>query len=291
MNLEALKDFNLVAMHGGFGRASRVSRIPKATLSRRIRELEESLGVRLLERGARSLTLTEAGTALHLRTRGLLAEILETEQEIVAGAGQLRGRLRISAPMLFSHTSLGRIAAQFSQTYPEVRLEVVAEDRLVDPVEDGYDLVVRINPRPDSRLVGRCFLHDLFLAVVPARWRRQTDPASVTGATFPAATLMSAPEQVEWRVVPASGPEFVLRPEVTLRLSSLLMVRDAVLAGTHAAILPRSIVSEELEAGRLESLGAIADRNVEIWMLHSSRRLVSPKVRAFMQCLDAAFAD
>lgn len=291
MNLEALKDFNAVATHGGFGRASRVSGIPKATLSRRIRDLEESLGVRLLERGARSLTLTEEGTSLHIRTKGLLAELVETEQQLVAGAHRLRGRLRISAPVLLSHTRLGRIAAEFSRTYPEVQVEIVAEDRLVDPVEDGYDLIVRINPRPDSMLVGRCFLRDTFLAVVPAAWSVETDLSSLTAAAFPAATLLWAPDRDEWRVLPPAGPDVVLRPRVTLRLSSLLMVRDAVMAGTHAAILPKSIIADELEAGRIKSLGTPADRDAELWMLHSSRRLVSPKVTAFMQLLDAAFAE
>jgi DNA-binding transcriptional LysR family regulator len=291
MDLEALKDFNLVAMHGGFGKASRLSGIPKATLSRRVRDLEESLGVRLLERGARALALTEEGASLHVRTKGLLAELLEAEQALVEGAGRLRGRLRVSAPVLLSHTTLGRIAAEFSKAHPQVQLEIVAEDRMVDPVEDGYDLIIRINPRRDSVLVGRCFLRDHFVAVIPARWRIKTDPDSLTRASLPAAALISAPEPVQWKLVLPSGAGAVLRPEVSLRLSSLLMIRDAVLAGTHAAILPRSIISDELKTNHLTALGRVADRDVELWMLHSSRRLLSPKVAAFMRHLDTAFAE
>src|SRR5260370_41200795 len=101
MNLLALSDFNLVASLGGFGRASRASGRPKATLSRRVMELEESLGVRLLERGARSLRLTEEGSTLYARTEGLLSEVAEIGAAIAGGLAGPRGRLRVSAPLPF----------------------------------------------------------------------------------------------------------------------------------------------------------------------------------------------
>ena len=94
MDLQALSDFNLVAAHGGFGRASRASGLPKATLSRRISKLEQSLGVRLIERGSRSLRLTDEGRALREPTDGLLSEIAEAGEAVALGASTLRGRLR-----------------------------------------------------------------------------------------------------------------------------------------------------------------------------------------------------
>ena len=99
MDLHDLADFNLVAAHGGFGKASRASDRPKATLSRRVRNLEEGLGVRLLERGAHSLRLTQEGKTLFGRTEGLLAEIAEIGAEIGEGRAKPRGRLRVSAPV------------------------------------------------------------------------------------------------------------------------------------------------------------------------------------------------
>jgi DNA-binding transcriptional LysR family regulator len=280
MDLSALADFNLVAGHGGFGRASRASGRPKATLSRRVMELEESLGVRLFERGARALRLTEEGEALHARTEGPLSEIDEAGAAIGAGLAP-RGRLRVSAPVLFSHIALGRIAAGFSAAFPAVRLEVTAEDRMVDPVEDGYDLVVRINPRADEALVGRCFLKDRILVVAPPGLDR---PAP--GDRVPAVTLLKASADEDWPLDDGS----VLQPEPILRLSSLLMVRDAVCAGAGAARLPRSLVGPDLAAGRLVAWGA-TDRPVALWVLHSSRRLVSRKVAAFVQFLCDAFPD
>ena len=97
MDLRALTDFNLVATHGGFGRASRHSRRAKATLSRRVAELEQSLGARLIERGGQTLRLTEEGRILHEHTQGLLSEIAEAGEAIALGASTPRGRLRVSA--------------------------------------------------------------------------------------------------------------------------------------------------------------------------------------------------
>src|SRR3546814_12927716 len=109
MDLVALVDFNLVARHGGFGKASRASGRPKATLSRRVTELEADLQLRLFERGARNPKLTEEGRALHERTAALLTELDETAAKIAAGGDKPRGRLRISAPLLFSQTPMGQI--------------------------------------------------------------------------------------------------------------------------------------------------------------------------------------
>ena len=284
MDLAALTDFNQVARHGGFGRASRASGRPKATLSRRVMELEESLGVRLLERGARSLRLTEEGGMLHARTAGLLSEIAEVGEAIGAGLARPRGRLRVSAPVLFAHTALGRIAADFAAAYPEVRLEIAAEDRFVDPVEEGFDLVIRVNPRPDQELVGRCFIRDRMAIVAPASL-----PRPAIGMPVPAVVLTGAPEADSWQL--ADEPQApALLPDPVLRLSSLLMVRDAVRAGAGAAQLPRFIVADDLAAGRLVSWGA-SDRTVAIWALHTSRRLESSKVTAFVRFLCDAFPE
>uniref|UniRef100_UPI0031D889FE LysR family transcriptional regulator n=1 Tax=Inquilinus sp. TaxID=1932117 RepID=UPI0031D889FE len=155
MDLLALADFTLVARHGGFGRAARAAGRPKATLSRRVAELEAALGLRLFERGSRALKLTEEGRALFQRAGRLLAELEETAAAIASGGERPRGRLRISAPLLFSQTAMGKIAAGFALAYPEVRLEVSTEDRAVDLIEEGFDLVIRVNPDPDDSLVGR----------------------------------------------------------------------------------------------------------------------------------------
>lgn len=289
MDLLALADFNLVAAHGGFGRASRASGKPKATLSRRVRDLEESLGVRLLERGVRSVVLTEEGKSLFARTEGLLREIGEVGEGISAGLDRPHGSLRVSAPVLLAHVALGRIAADFARDYPEVRLEIVAEDRLVDPVDDNYDVVIRVNPVPNERLIGRCFLHDELVVVAVKSLDRPVRIASDV-PTVPAVTLNTSPAGAIWQVSNGEDSES-FSPNSVLRLSSLFMVREAVRAGAGAGLLPRFIVADDIEAGRLAYWGAALDKPVSIWALHPSRRLTSTKVKAFLHCLVEAFPD
>src|SRR3954462_246633 len=187
MDLIALVDFNLVSRHGGFGKAARAGGRPKATLSRRVAELEASLNLRLLERGGRVLKLTEEGRALYERTAVLLTELDETAASIASGGDKPRGRLRISAPLLFSQTAMGNLAAKFALKYPEVRLEITIEDRTVDMIEEGYDVVIRVNPDPDESLVGRIFLRDRLVVVAsPALTRPKAGlavPAVMRGAS------------------------------------------------------------------------------------------------------------
>ena len=286
MDLTALADFNAVALHGGFGPASRALDRPKATLSRRVAELEEDLGVRLIERGARRLRLTEEGVALHERTRGLMTEIQEAGEAVASRAPVPRGRLRVSAPVVFAHVVLCRIAARFALAYPQVELEVVAEDRVVDPVEDGYDLVIRINPPHDEQLVGRRILGDERFVVAPVGVPM---PSLSTGDAIerpvPAVVLTASSPDAIWNMRTGSGDVMALRPLPVLRLSSLLMVRDAVLEGAGVALLPRLLVEHDVSAGRLTRWGVEAGPPVEIWALYNSRRLLSAKVRAFMNML------
>jgi len=283
MDYLALTDFNLVARHGGFGRAARASGRPKATLSRRVAELEASLGLRLLERGAHTLKLTQEGRALYERTGALLTEVEETVGAISSGGDTPRGRLRISAPMLFSQIAMGKLAAGFALAYPDVRLEVSTEDRVVDMVEEGVDLVIRVNPDPDESLVGRIFLRDRLVVAASPRLARPADDAVV-----PAVVRGAADRSATWAMRTPAGPARIAIDPV-LGLSSLVMVRDAVRAGVGAGRLPLSLVSHDLAAGTLVHWGDVDGPEIALWALYPSRRLLSARVSAFLEHLKAAF--
>ena len=287
MDLPALADFNLVATHGGFGRASRRSGRPKATLSRKVSELEAGLGVRLIDRGSRTLRLTDDGRALHELTKGPLGEIAEAGQAVASGTSVPRGRLRISAPIVLGHVLLAKVAADFVLAYPQVELEIITEDRKVDPVEDDYDLVIRIDPDDDERLVGRRIMRDERLLVAPpgvdVMLRLEHEDVA---QTVLAVGHIATPADILWRIRTTDGVR-VLNPRFRLRLSSFLMIRDAVLAGAGVALMPRLLVEKDIEAGRLVSWGPQHGPHVEIWALQHSRRLSSSKVRAFLEVLAA----
>ena len=276
MDLNALADFTLVASSGGLGKASRASGKSKATLSRRIVDLEEQLGVRLIERSARGLKLTDAGAVLMARTEGPLLEVAEAMTATREGLSTPRGLLRVASPVLFSQLAMGRISAEFSAAFPEITVEVVSEDRLVDLVEEQFDVAIRINPKPDSNLVGRCFAKDR-LVVVAAPSVSMPGP----GAVRPVPAIVSASFQpTNWNL---DEGRLVLEPIPKLRLSSFLMIRDAAVAGAGAALMPQSIAWSQLTRGELVQWGTISGVEVELWVLHTSRRLAAPKVRAFVE--------
>jgi len=283
MDLLALADFNLVARHGGFGRAARAAIRPKATLSRRVSELEATLGVRLFERGGRDLKLTEEGRALYERTGRLLTELNETAAAIAAGGDAPRGRLRISAPSLFSQIAMGRLAAGFALEYPEVQLEVTTDDRAVDMVEEGYDLVIRVNPRADESLIGRAFLRDRLVVVAPPALARPIAGAAVRAVVRGPADLAES-----WNVTTTSGRSTIAIDPI-LSLSSMVMVRDAVRQGVGAARLPLSLVSQDLAAGRLVAWADVDEPETRLWALYPSARLLSGRVSAFLAYLKKAF--
>ncbi len=285
MDLNALADFNLVATHGGFGRASRASRRSKATLSRRVAELEEQLGVRLIERGSKGLELTEAGQRLQERTEGPLQEVGDALTAAREGSGHVAGRLRVAAPVLFAQLAMGRLAADFRRLYPAVTLDVVAEDRLADLVDEQFDVALRPNPQPDSALVGRCFATDQ-LVVVAAPTVARPEPGDSPVRVD--AVVNGWRDGETWQLADG-GP--TIEPVPVLRLSSMLMLRDAALAGAGIARVPRSIVGAQLARGELVQWGAIDGPAVELWVLHTSRRLASPKVKAFVDFMASRYPD
>ena len=284
MDLNALADFALVATNGGLGKASRASGRSKATLSRRIADLEDQLGVRLIERHARGLRLTEAGELLMARTEGPMHDVVEAMTAVREGVSAPRGRLRVAAPVLFSQLAMGRVCADFCGAYPDVTMDVVSEDRLVDLVEEQFDVAIRPNPRPDTALVGRCFAKDrLVVVAAPSHaMPRSRKPVSVPGI------VTTSFRESRWTL---DDGRLVLEPVPKLRLSSFLTVRDAAVAGAGVALLPQSIAWNELARGELVQWGAVSGGEVALWVLHTSRRLPAPKVRAFVEFMCQRYPD
>ncbi len=284
MDISKLSDFNTVALHGGFSAASRASGIPKTTLSRRLSELEEELGVRLIERGTRALRLTEEGQLLRDRTTHLIDELAEVGEEVAGHAGRTRGRLRVSVPGLFAHTALGRIVAEFVSAYPDVAVEVSVDDHFVDPITEEFDIVVRANPEPTTDLVGQCFLRDDLVYAAPPRLPiPETD-----GSSVPAVVIAAGRDATEWTIA-RNGEPRIVRPRTVLRCSSMLLVYNAVLAGAGVAVMPRWLAEPDFATGALVDWGTVPGRRVDAWALHTSRHLTSPKVKAFVAMLMAAY--
>jgi DNA-binding transcriptional LysR family regulator len=288
LNLDNLSDFFLVATHQGFAHASRQSGRPKATLSRKVMELEADLGVRLFERGAKTIRLTEEGVLLLERASGPFREITEVADLLRDGRTQPHGPLRVNAPTLLGQLMMGRIAAGFTMAYPAVQLLMTLEDRQVDLVNEGYDLVIRVNPQRSSELVGRCFARDETLIVSTPVLQKRFARAG-RKLTSPVPVIVRGPGRSDssWKITGPGGTE--IPTHTVLQLPNFTMIRDAALTGLGAARLPHLVVAEDLVDGRLVSWGAATDQPSELWILHTSRRLPSAKVRAFMNFLESEF--
>ncbi|MET0322674.1 MAG: substrate binding domain-containing protein, partial [Duganella sp.] len=176
-----------------------------------------------------------------------------------------------------------KLAARFAVKYPDVRLEVTTEDRPVDMVEEGYDLVIRVNPDPDASLVGRIIVRDRLVAVA-----HPDLPRPAGDAPAPAVVRGMDDRSTHWNVTTAAGRTTMAVTPV-LRLASHFMVRDAVRLGVGAARLPLSLASDDLAAGRLAAWGDIDGPEIALWALYPSRRLLSVRVSAFLAHLKDAF--
>lgn len=288
MNLDDLSDFLLVATHEGFAQASRASGRPKASLSRKVMELEAALGVRLFERGARAVRLTQEGALLLERTSAPLRDIAETADVLRNGRTQPHGLLRVSVPSLFGQMMMGRLAADFTRAYPDVKLAITLEDRQVDLVQEGYDLVIRVNPEAHSELVGRCVARDQVLVVsTPDLKKRFARAGQKSRSPLPVIARAFSSSSGTWRIVGPVAREIPV--QTVLQLPLFTMIRDAALTGLGAARLPRLVVADDLSTGRLVSWGAASDQPSQLWALHTSRRLPSAKIKAFMSFLEVEF--
>lgn len=292
MDLNAVRDFLLVAEHGGYAEAGRILGLPKSTLSRRVAALERALGVRLLERNSRRLRLTAEGEALRGRAAAPLAALSGIEEGLRPDDAPLTGKLRVSVPVLFAHAFLGRIAARFAAAHPGVLLEAVVEDRRIDLLREGFDAALRVNPSPDSALAGRLLGRDrLVLAAAPALAERLGyGGGSPERVCWPAVVRPGWGDDGGWSLLgPGGAVRVPARP--CLVLSSPLAMREAVLAGAGAALLPRLLIREDLAEGRLIALGARAGDPEELWIVHASGRLPSRRLRAFIDATVAFWAE
>ena len=163
-----------------------------------------------------------------------------------------------------------------------MRLEITTEDRAVDMVEEGYDLVIRVNPDPDERLIGRVLLRDRLVAVASPAFARPAAEVPVR------AVVRAAGSPSAWELTTAAG-DVRMSIDPVLRLASLIMIRDAVRTGIGAAVLPLSLVAGDVRSGALVQWGDAKGKPIEIWALYPSRRLLSARVSAFLEFLKEAF--
>jgi DNA-binding transcriptional LysR family regulator len=264
----------------------------KSAVSRRIADLEERLGVRLLNRTTRRLSLTEAGRAYYDRCSRILADIEETEASVASLHADPRGVLRINAPMTFGMLHLAPALAAFMQRFPEVEIDLSLNDRFIDLIDEGVDVAVRIGTLADSSLVARRLaVCRRVLCASPAYLRRRGTPQrpeDLAGHDCFVYTNMNSPEQ--WQFTDRAGGRHAVRVAGRLRVNNGDVLRDIAVAGLGVVALPTFIVAGQIADGRLQVI--LPDYRLADTALHAvypHNRHLSAKVRAFVDFLAVRF--
>jgi DNA-binding transcriptional LysR family regulator len=291
MDLESLRDFLAATDSGGVTAGAKRRGAPKQTVSRRLRALEAALGVRLFDRSNRALRLTAEGQLLQERARRLIAD--DVRRILTDRAAAPAGLLRISAPVLLGQTLMGRLAARVLQAYPGLRLEIALSDRRVDLVEDGFDVAIRVGRQDDAALVGRLFGRAATIIVAsPTAIERHGAPSAPRDLEhLPCILFGESGAEVAWSLEHGERRQ-TIKAAGRLTASSLKLCFDAACAGVGFANVPAFIAAEAIAAGALRHvLPEWRSGTMEMRLLYASRRLLSPRLRAFIDIAVETFAE
>lgn len=284
--------------HGGFSAAARVLGLTPSAISKTISRLEERLGVRLLNRTTRSLTLTAEGEALAERGRRILAELDEAEQEVTRSRATPRGLLRLHTLVAFGLHQLPPVLPEFLQRYPEVRIELTVSDRLVDLVEQGADLAIRVRTGalPDSSLVARkIFDSERVICAAPAYLERFGTPRTPDDLLqHNCLYITDYPELRRWPFDAPGAPNGLRMLEVggNVAANNAESVLQLALLGVGIIRLGELVLAEHLRAGRLVPLLTDA-HHVEplpLYAVYPQSRQRSLRVAAMVDFLLEKFA-
>ena len=292
MELSHLDTFVKVVQTGSFTRAAEQLRSQKAHVSRVVSQLESELGVRLLERTTRSLSLTEIGREFFERAVGILGAAEDARRAVQKAQGEPRGTLRLSCGVEFGLLAVNGWVREYLRRHPGVDVDVDMTGRLVDIVHEGFDLAVRVGPLADSTLAARKLgelRYGLFAA--PGYVQRRSIPAHPDALGGHDLVRFSGGQQRgAWRLSRGQDTRTV-EPKARLQVNNSFAVRDATLDGLGIARLPWVLAQPEVDAGRL--VPVLADWQLPTAPVHAvfgSARYLTPKVRAFIDLAVEAFA-
>lgn len=285
--------FARVVEEGGFSAAAEKLTLSKSAVSKQVAKLEDQLGVRLLNRTTRRISLTEAGELFFVRAQEVVAAAEAAEQAATSLQDAPRGTLRLNAPVSFGQRHLGPAIPEFLFDHPDLSIDMTLTDRFVDLVKEGYDMAIRIGNMPDSSLIQRrlCDMRPMVLASPDYLVRRgiPTTPVELTRHSCLCYAYLATGD--EWRF---AGPEGVIRVRVSgqMRANNGDMLMEAAIAGMGIVQLPSFICSDAVRGGLLVPI--LTDYTLPPAAIHAvypHARHVSAKVRAFVDFLAQRFGS
>ncbi len=291
--LDAMQAFVRVVEAGSFVKAARQLDISTTAASRLIADLEAHLGTRLLQRTTRRLSLTAAGSAYFESCQQIVSAIGDAEAEVGIEAQRPFGMLRVSGPVVFGTLHLAPILAAYAARFPEVRVDIALADRIVDLVDEGFDVAIRIAGRLADTLVARRLATvRIVVCAAPEYLRRHGTPRTPADLAAHNCLLYTISERPgEWTF---DGPQGAVSVKVAgaLRSNNGELLRAAALAGEGIAVQPTFLVGEDLRQGKLVPvLPRFRQAALAAYAVYPTRRHLPAKVRSFVDFLAESFGD
>jgi DNA-binding transcriptional LysR family regulator len=291
MNLNDLSLFIRVVETGSFTAAAESLNVQKSTISRRIAQLEDTLGIRLIQRTTRKLKLTPEGEELFNRAQPLVDDLEAVKDDISASKSELRGRLRLTMPTEIGVFMMNEVITSFMQTYPRLEVDVELSTRTVDLIEEGVDLALRLGPLPNSSLIARHIagLHRGLFAT-PEYLEQHGMPQTPDDlAHHQCISLLKPFDHLRFTNWNDSEP---VTMGGRLRTNSMSFVREMILQGMGVGRLPEVFCGELVKTGRIvRVLEEFTLDPLEINALYASRRNLNPRVRAFIDHMSERLRD
>ena len=274
-SLDLFAVFARVAESGSFSRAARELSLSKATVSKRVTELEAALGVALLARTTRRAALTEAGQRVLARAQRILEEAQAAQEEAVESRASPKGRLRIAAPMSFAQRYLADVLPEFLDAYPDIELDLSLEDRVVDVIGEGFDAALRIRPLEDSSMMARK-LAPVRLKVVaaPSYWDAHGRPQTPADLERHSAFVYSnVPNGSVWKFQHLDGRTAQVRVRSRALFNNAEIILPSLMKGHGVAMHPDFHCWRDIAEGRLEAV-------LEDWCAHEMwLHLLTPSMK------------
>jgi DNA-binding transcriptional LysR family regulator len=295
-DLNDLRLFAEVVEHGSFTAAARVLGVQTSKLSRRVRALEEELGVRLLNRTSRSLSLTETGRRFHQHCVALVAESKAAKDIVDQTRSKPQGTVRISCPVGLLNSGVAAIISRYIEDNPQVQILLDATNRRVDVVEEGLDFAIRVRLPPlenTDLAVRQLGLSIQILVASPELAARHPAPSSIESLKeWPTLSMASGGERFVWNLVDAKGQITSWVHQPRLATDDLTSLRVAAMRSVGVAMLPRELVDADIQAGRLRHLlPGLATTPGLVHAIFPTRRGMVPAVRHLLDALVAGFED
>lgn len=283
---ESLRAFVQVVDAGGFAAASRKMGLSRSAVNKLVMNLEDALGVQLLQRTTRKVTPTPTGLAFYDRSIAILADLEEAELAAKQLQTEPKGQLRINAPMTFGTRYLSPIIARFLQQYPDLHMELSLSDRFIDPIDEGFDITVRIaKPSVSSSLVVHEMRPDPVILCAAPQYLDQRGTPTIPGDLTHHACLAYGhlATDKQWILVSAEE-EHKITVKGPLCANNGEVLKDAAVEGLGVTLLPRFIVDTDLERGRLQHIMTdYAAPSISVCVLYPVNRHLSTKIRLFVE--------